>query len=65
VHDDGSSVRNHDADLEEVAGMVGPNQHDEAIIEVFDAHRVVKRVKDCLIADTVLAGARRDRGLIH
>jgi hypothetical protein len=65
VHDDRPFVGDHDADLEEVAGMIGPDQQGEAIVEIFDADRVVERVEDGLIADTVLAGAWCEDGLIQ
>ncbi len=60
MDDDGAFVGGHDAYLEEIAGVVGANEHDQAFVEVFGADGVVERVKDGGIAHAMLAGAGRD-----
>ena len=49
------------ANLEEVAGGVGTNEHHEAVIEIVDEHRMVERVEHVVVVDAVLAGAGCDQ----
>jgi hypothetical protein len=51
--------------IKEVPGVIGSDEHDEAVLAVFDADGIVERVDDDLVAHTVLAGAGCDEGLIH
>jgi hypothetical protein len=50
VHDDRPFVGVDDADLKEVPGVVGSDEHDEALLEVFDADGIVERVDDGLVS---------------
>ena len=65
MHDDGTIIRGHDSDLEEIAGVVGPDEHDQPFIEIFDVTRVAERVEDGFVAHAVFAVTRRDDGLLH
>ena len=63
---DGRAINGRDhTDLEEIAGMVGADQHGQAFVEILRSDRVVERVEDAVVALAVAAGARRDDRLLH
>ena len=53
------------ADLQQVPGGVGANEHRQAIIQVIDEDWVVEGVDHVVVADAVLASARGDQRSIH
>jgi len=54
-----------DADLVEIAGLVGPDEHRHSVVEVLDENWVVEGVEDGLIADTVLSRTVDNSWLCH
>jgi hypothetical protein len=54
-----------DADLVEIAGLVGAYEHRHSLVEVFDENWVVEGVEDGLITDTVLSRTVDDSWLYH
>ncbi len=63
MHDYGPLIGSDDADFEQVPGVVGTDEHDELIVEVFDPDWVVERMADRLVVDAVLSGTRCDKRL--
>ena len=65
VDDDGTVGAVDDADLEELAGGIGADEHHEAFVEVLDEDWMVERVEHVVVVDAVLAGARCDERRNH
>ena len=65
MDNDRALVGADDSDLVEVAGAVGSDERRQSFVEVFDEYRVVERVVNGLIADTVPSCAVDDSWLCH
>lgn len=57
VDDDGSLDH---ADLDETAGLVGADEHGDAVVELEPIDRMADGMADLLIVDAVLVGAGPD-----
>ena len=65
MNDDRLGIGGRYADLDEVAGAIRADEHDESLVELLRPNRIVERVEDCVVADTMAPGAGRDDWLIH
>jgi hypothetical protein len=55
MNDDRTVARVDDADLEQVGGGTGADEHREPVIDVFDEDRVVEGMDHVVVADAVFA----------
>lgn len=60
VDDDRARIAVDHADLDRGAATSRANEHCEALVLLSDADRVLHGVQHVIVADTVLAGTRRD-----
>ncbi len=65
MNDDRPGVGGRNADLEEAPGVIRADQHDESFVELLRPNRIIERMEDWVVADTVAPGAGRDDWLIH
>ena len=62
MNDELDALSGCDADLEDAAGGVGADEHDQ-VVEVEDSDRVSVGVEHVVIGDPVLACTRHDHGI--
>lgn len=65
MHDDRTVAGVDDADLEQVGGEIGANEHCESFVEFVYEDRIVEGVNHVVFADAVLACAGSDERRIH
>ena len=65
MNDDRAVAAVDDADFEQVACLVGTDEHRQAFLEVVDQDRMVESVDHVVVADAVLACADGDQRSIH
>ena len=59
MNDDRTITGVDDADLEQVCGLVGADEHREPIVEVVDEDRMVEGVDHVVVVDAVFSPAPR------
>jgi hypothetical protein len=53
-----------DSDLEDVSRPVGADEHEESVVEILDADRMIEGMEDVVVVDAMLPSAFGDDWLI-
>lgn len=65
MNDDRSIDRINNTDFKQIPGMIGSNEHREAVIKVFRQDWIVKGVEYVMVTKAVLSCAICDQRLLH